>query len=1029
MNKIHYSLAIDIDNPSTMDRSFTMAQHDNQSYILTITLRRGNFPYYLKEGVQARIFCDKPDGTAVFNDCTIQENNIEAVFTDEMLSAAGRMDCRVSLFDADGTRLTSNDFIVYVRPNKADQSTRASDKFNTLTNALNDIEQSKRTADQALETANQAEEVSVNFEHKVEDALGSIQMEKETAVAALAEIEKKKTAAESAATSANDAKDIVTQKATQVEINKTAVDTAVKNVNAAAKTVAEDKQSALQAASDAEVAKNLAKTYAQNTDKILDQMVEQKTFTKEEVELEYTCAPRRSAVSNGSTIKITDSDRGKAYTELYGNSFQYTAQGTNLWDIKEMIKSMKSFNPSYMAFTYDEYGDGLKFYPYFFKNKRMYPFINDTTKAYKLGCKAKYYSGGSASAVKDFGLYVQFKDESESIESNQISDANTQYADVTLEIPAGKEVDYISFTGTTDSVMFAVLLDSFYLYPVDIPSDELPTSGFGSPTPEYPSEVQSVGEIPKDRNGVEIRNLLNEDLMRTTTLPDPKSNYHYVTEIELSLTPGTYCAKAFPVGNAILPTGFNSNGVTTLLLSKTKLYTSGKYIDLTREIEGERIEPNKINVATGEKLYLLINKNYTLEQIKKNFRIMITKAAIIDEYRPYIDDEYKGLLKISGNAGRNLLNLDVWPETFFDNYCCRNGQSDLKLSGNRWAGAIAKNKSEVELSKGVTKDNLINLKNYDLTQNAIVCIFYEPCSEYNDGSQGNNDRGVVKGIFLDDNLQSVFKKTSPDIYFSMFSAGFVQDGTKRNRAFLKMSTLDQEKVKQIAYLAIGFGISTASAEVRNISVEVQYGDATIVKPYTPYYGEITWVPLKEPLRKIGSDADTITKDGKVIQRIMKLGTTKDGNLDKMTVSAYGSWLYNIVVEKQYNPKDSSLSISNIMKPPTQYEGADSAQGKYGMFWMGKTYLPKINLSKYVSVNNIASMEKFLKDNHFALYYPLITPIIHEIPWIAVQTYDPETQITCLNKIKPSKMTVDYKVSIQSMINRIAALESKAVQEV
>lgn len=54
---------------------------------------------------------------------------------------------------------------------------------------------------------------------------------------------------------------------------------------------------------------------------------------------------------------------------------------------------------------------------------------------------------------------------------------------------------------------------------------------------------------------------------------------------------------------------------------------------------------------------------------------------------------------------------------------------------------------------------------------------------------------------------------------------------------------------------------------------------------------------------------------------------------------------------------------------------------------------------------------------------------YQIPAVYIETYDQETNVRCLNKVKPSDMTLDYKIAMSSLIKRLEALESKTVQEV
>ncbi|WP_243259645.1 BspA family leucine-rich repeat surface protein [Eubacterium sp. 1001713B170207_170306_E7] len=145
-----------------------MGQYDSKTREVEITLTEDGGPFNISgDNVNARVFCDKADGHDVFNDAVIENGKIVVTFTDQMLAAAGPMPTRVALFGHDGERLTSVDFIVMVRENRAENGVLSSSEFNALNKALGSIDGAFDKATSAWETINQVQET---IEKSITDA-------------------------------------------------------------------------------------------------------------------------------------------------------------------------------------------------------------------------------------------------------------------------------------------------------------------------------------------------------------------------------------------------------------------------------------------------------------------------------------------------------------------------------------------------------------------------------------------------------------------------------------------------------------------------------------------------------------------------------------------------------------------------------------------------------------------------------------------------------------------------------------------
>lgn len=135
----------------------------------------------------------------------------------------------------------------------------------------------------------------------------------------------------------------------------------------------------------------------------------------------------------------------------------------------------------------------------------------------------------------------------------------------------------------------------------------------GTPSPDNPIPVVSVGEIPKDTNGKEIRNLLDEAGVMANTVSSFSAN-------------GTLRFSAELIGEKVAGFGLTVGGKA--IISSGTPTSSGTF------------------AASGT---VAISVKGNREDLK-NYRVMITNAATIDAYRPYIG-ENNGLLRVVNTTG------------------------------------------------------------------------------------------------------------------------------------------------------------------------------------------------------------------------------------------------------------------------------------------------------------------------------------------------------------------------------------------
>lgn len=82
---------------------------------LYIGFTDGRKPYTIPNGCRAVFAALKPDGNTILNDCIIENNKtVVYEFSRNTTNAEGIVDCEIRLYDRDGKKLTSPQFIIIV---------------------------------------------------------------------------------------------------------------------------------------------------------------------------------------------------------------------------------------------------------------------------------------------------------------------------------------------------------------------------------------------------------------------------------------------------------------------------------------------------------------------------------------------------------------------------------------------------------------------------------------------------------------------------------------------------------------------------------------------------------------------------------------------------------------------------------------------------------------------------------------------------------------------------------------------------
>ena len=150
-----YKISLDINEHGS--QVVLKAKQSDTGRKIHISLRAGGTPYTIDEDCYAVFTATKPDGSILYNACTIEGNEIIYEFTAQTCAAVGRSRCEIKLYGKDDTLITSPRFallidgIVY-----PDGRVESTDEFSALTQMVGYALEAKDTANEAAETAYEA---------------------------------------------------------------------------------------------------------------------------------------------------------------------------------------------------------------------------------------------------------------------------------------------------------------------------------------------------------------------------------------------------------------------------------------------------------------------------------------------------------------------------------------------------------------------------------------------------------------------------------------------------------------------------------------------------------------------------------------------------------------------------------------------------------------------------------------------------------------------------------------------------------
>ena len=150
-----YKISLDINEHGS--QAVLKAKKTDTGRKIYISLRAGGTPYTIAEDCYAVFTATKPDGSILYNACTIENNEIVYEFTEQTCAAVGRNRCEIKLYGLDDKLITSPRFALLVDGTVyPDELVESTDEFSALTRLVTETMRAIADANVATEEATQS---------------------------------------------------------------------------------------------------------------------------------------------------------------------------------------------------------------------------------------------------------------------------------------------------------------------------------------------------------------------------------------------------------------------------------------------------------------------------------------------------------------------------------------------------------------------------------------------------------------------------------------------------------------------------------------------------------------------------------------------------------------------------------------------------------------------------------------------------------------------------------------------------------
>ena len=468
----------------------------------------------------------------------------------------------------------------------------------------------------------------------------------------------------------------------------------------------------------------------------------------------------------------------------------------------------------------------------------------------------------------------------------------------------------------------------------------------GTPTPETPIEVESVGEKTKNlfdyisgfqsfSNG--ITNTLNGD-GTITTVGIPSQNYIHIVKPK-NITDVLEDGETYTLSQTLYNVAIYAQIRETDVNTQTSRYIISHRTPSTFKVD-KSTYTYEINVQTTD------SSSWGSESLTITNGYQLEKGDVATGFEPY---GYKIPVKATG---KNLCsNEDIYFDVY-NNYLIKDGT--VTTTNSTLMGFIAKVEPNTE---------------YTVSYNVLATdgVHNQRVREY---SQLPTD--WLKD-FIIQSINTPIKTTG------ITTQSFTTSETTK-------------------YIIFGFYANIGGISIKDFQVE-KGSNGTQYEPYIE--PTTTNIYLKEPLRKIGDYADYIDyKNKKIIRKIKNLKLISSQDWKKAT---YGTNSYSYYVDGMYK-----LIGTQALIYCTHFKGipyGDRANEESNVIYVDYTdYGVYIRNTNYTTLEDLKT---FFNNNDVYIDYILITPIEETIELPSIATSKGTNIFDIETSIKPSNVEIEY----------------------
>ena len=135
MNLSVFAFSLDI--KETKSRLIIDLKREDTGRELVISLIDGFKPYEITKDCTAVFRGKKPDGTVLFNNCTICDNQIRYIITSQTVASLGEVACEITLYGSDGKKILSPGFsLMIINSLQSDEEIESTNEFTALTETM-----------------------------------------------------------------------------------------------------------------------------------------------------------------------------------------------------------------------------------------------------------------------------------------------------------------------------------------------------------------------------------------------------------------------------------------------------------------------------------------------------------------------------------------------------------------------------------------------------------------------------------------------------------------------------------------------------------------------------------------------------------------------------------------------------------------------------------------------------------------------------------------------------------------------------